>query len=65
MGFSPRERRQSVITLFPVFKHSDFGKTKAAELASMKVGRSNKTVHEFHCELTQSSTSGHRRSDAY
>ena len=36
----------------PVFKHSDFGKTKAAELASMKVGRSNKTVHEFHCELT-------------
>ena len=60
-GFSPRERRQSVIKFF---LSSNFGQTKAAELARMKVGRSNKTVHKFHCELTRS-PSEHRRSDAY
>ena len=51
-GFLTSRQKAECYYYFPVFKHSDFRKTKAAELASMKVGRSNKTVHEFHCELT-------------
>ena len=56
-GFLTSREKTKCYYAFP-----DFGQTKAAELARMKVGRSNKTVHEFHCELTRS---GHRRSNAY
>ena len=51
-GFLTSRQKAGCYYSFPVFKYSDFGKTKAAVLASLKVGRSNKTVHEFHCELT-------------